>query len=122
MTLEVYFCICKFLFCYLCDIIMLIIFISNKILLKEKALYFSTFNHTFLPYFLDKSLTFHFALGLPNYVATPTLDHFLEVSQPPPPFVEKTSLLALRQLVLGSKMTHLEMDWGPCVLITQVHS
>ena len=61
MTLKVQFCICKFLFCNLCDIIMPII--SNKILLKENVLCFSTFNCIFLPYFLDKSLTFSFCTG-----------------------------------------------------------
>lgn len=46
-------------------------FIGNNVCLKEKALYFSNFDFTFLPLSVQGVAHLHFSLGLTDYVAGP---------------------------------------------------
>lgn len=59
---------------------------------------------------MDTGLHLWFALGPAN---SPDTNYFPEVMEPPLPFVKRARRLSLRQLVLGRKMAHSEMNWGP---------
>lgn len=89
--------------------------ISNKSFLKEKVLYFKTLNGT--AFHWDPEFLFLFCMEPCKQGSQPHVVGFPELIEPLPPFVKKAGHLSVRQLVLGNKLVHSEMNWGSCVLI-----